>query len=76
MHCLAYVIAQIGFMLFFENLLLGLVSLVVGDFTRFLCSKGFVTILIYLMGYDVIAHFTFSGSAALNTSIVFLIISW
>ncbi|MDQ7860646.1 hypothetical protein RCO48_04805 [Peribacillus frigoritolerans] len=33
-----------------------------------------MTILIYLMGYDVIAPFTFSGSAALNTSIVFLII--
>ncbi|MFD9628136.1 ABC transporter permease [Peribacillus muralis] len=65
---------QIGFMLFFENLLLGLVSLVVGILLGFLCSKGFMTILIYLMGYDVIAPFTFSGTAALNTSIVFLII--
>ncbi|MGE1163823.1 ABC transporter permease [Peribacillus simplex] len=65
---------QIGFMLFFENLLLGLVSLVVGILLGFLCSKGFMTILIYLMGYDVIAPFTFSGSAAWNTSIVFLII--
>lgn len=65
---------QIGFMLFFENLLLGLVSLVVGILLGFLCSKGFMTILIYLMGYDVIAPFTFSGSAVLNTSIVFLII--
>ncbi|MCT1387899.1 ABC transporter permease [Peribacillus frigoritolerans] len=65
---------QIGLMLFFENLLLGLVSLVVGILLGFLCSKGFMTILIYLMGYDVIAPFTFSGSAALNTSIVFLII--
>ena len=33
-----------------------------------------MTILIHLMGYDVIAPFTFSGSAALNTAIVFLII--
>ena len=65
---------QIGLMLFFENLLLGLVSLVVGILLGFLCSKGFMTILIYLMGYDVIAPFTFSGSAALNTSLVFLII--
>ncbi|OAH52835.1 ABC transporter permease [Domibacillus aminovorans] len=65
---------QIGFMLFFENLLLGLVSLVVGIVLGFLCSKGFMTILIHLMGYDVIAPFTFSGSAALNTAIVFLII--
>ncbi|WP_340372764.1 ABC transporter permease [Peribacillus sp. FSL E2-0218] len=65
---------QIGFMLFFENLLLGLVSLVVGIILGFLCSKGLMTILIYLMGYDVIAPFTFSGTAVLNTSIVFLII--
>ncbi|MFJ7754420.1 ABC transporter permease [Peribacillus muralis] len=65
---------QIGFMLFFENLLLGLVSLVVGIVLGFLCSKGFMTILIYLMGYDAIAPFTFSGSAALNTAIVFLLI--
>lgn len=65
---------QIGFMLFFENLLLGLVSLVVGVVLGFLCSKGFMTILIHLMGYDVIAPFTFSGPAALNTAIVFLTI--
>ncbi|MFF2753646.1 FtsX-like permease family protein [Psychrobacillus sp. NPDC058041] len=65
---------QIGFMLFFENLLLGIVSLVVGVVLGFLCSKGFMTILIHLMGYDVIAPFTFSGPAALNTAIVFLTI--
>lgn len=65
---------QIGFMLFFENLLLGLFSLVVGIILGFLCSKGFMTILIRLMGYDVIAPFTFSVSAALNTAIVFLAI--
>lgn len=63
---------QIGFMLFFENLLLGLVSLVVGVVLGFLCSKGFMTILIHLMGYDVIAPFTFSEQAALNTTVVFL----
>lgn len=65
---------QIGFMLFFENLLLGLVSLVVGVVLGFLCSKGFMTILIHLMGYDVIAPFTFSEQAALNTTVVFLAI--
>ncbi|MEK3979734.1 FtsX-like permease family protein [Psychrobacillus sp. FSL K6-2836] len=65
---------QIGFMLFFENLLLGLVSLVVGVGLGFLCSKGFMTILIHLMGYDVIAPFTFSEQAALNTTVVFLAI--
>lgn len=65
---------QIGFMLFFENLLLGLFSLVVGIVLGFLCSKGFMTILIQLMGYDVVAPFTFSAAAAMNTAIVFLVI--
>ncbi|MDI2588616.1 ABC transporter permease [Psychrobacillus sp. NEAU-3TGS] len=65
---------QIGLMLFFENLLLGLFSLVIGVILGFLCSKGFMTILIHLMGYDIIAPFTFSSSAALNTAIVFLAI--
>ena len=66
--------SQIGFMLFFENLLLGLVSLVMGVVLGFLCSKGFMTILIHLMGYDVIAPFTFWDQRLLNTAIVFLII--
>ncbi|MEH6944067.1 ABC transporter permease [Bacillus sp. JJ722] len=65
---------QIGFMLFFENLLLGLISLVVGIVLGFLCSKGFMTLLIRLMGYDAVAPFTLSQSAVLNTAIVFFII--
>lgn len=33
-----------------------------------------MTILIHLMGYDVVAPFTFSMAAAMNTAIVFLVI--
>lgn len=65
---------QIGFMLFFENLLLGVFSLVIGVFLGFLSSKLFVTLLIRLMGYDVVAPFTFSTEAVINTASVFLII--
>ncbi|MEK4762311.1 FtsX-like permease family protein [Viridibacillus sp. FSL E2-0187] len=65
---------QIGFMLFFENLLLGVFSLVIGVFLGFLSSKLFVTVLIRLMGYDVVAPFTFSTEAVINTASVFLII--
>ncbi|MBK3495907.1 FtsX-like permease family protein [Viridibacillus sp. YIM B01967] len=65
---------QIGLMLFFENLLLGVFSLVIGIFLGFLSSKLFVTILIRLMGYDVVAPFTLSTEAIINTAIVFFII--
>lgn len=65
---------QIGFMLFFENLLLGCVSLAAGIIIGFLASKGLLSILIHLMGYNVSAPFTFSIEAVINTAVVFFII--
>lgn len=65
---------QIASMLFFENLLLGCMSLVIGILLGFVASKGILTILIQLMGYDVIAPFTFSFAAILHTAIVFFIL--
>lgn len=65
---------QIGFMLFFENLLLGAVSLLAGIIIGFLASKGLLSILIRLMGYDVAAPFAFSWQAVMNTVIIFMII--
>lgn len=65
---------QIGFMLFFENLLLGAVSLLAGIVVGFLASKGLLSILIKLMGYDVAAPFAFSWQAVANTALVFMII--
>lgn len=65
---------QIGFMLFFENLLLGVVALVAGITLGFIASKGLLSILIHLMGYDVSAPFTFSIEAVIHTSVVFLLI--
>lgn len=65
---------QIASMLFFENLLLGCVSLIIGILLGFVASKGILTILIQLMGYDVIAPFTFSIAAIIHTAIVFFIL--
>lgn len=65
---------QIGFMLFFENLLLGVIALGAGIVIGFIASKGLLSILIRLMGYDVSAPFTFSIEAVINTAIVFFFI--
>lgn len=65
---------SIGFMLFFENLLLGFVSLIIGIFIGFLTSKFFFFILFKMMGYEVAAEMTLSLSAIINTIIVFGII--
>lgn len=65
---------KIGMLLFFENLIIGLFSLVVGVVVGFFLSKLFLTILIRLMGFEVIAQFAFSSEAVVNTFIVFFII--
>ncbi|MEK4427171.1 ABC transporter permease [Solibacillus sp. FSL K6-1523] len=65
---------KIGLMLFFENLVIGLISLVLGVAMGFFMSKILLTILVRLMGYEVVANFTFSGQAVLNTAIVFALL--
>ena len=65
---------QIGLMLFFENLFIGLVSLVAGIAIGFLMSKVLLTILVRLMGYSLTAGFVFSSEAVINTVIVFSIL--
>ncbi|KOS66210.1 ABC transporter permease [Lysinibacillus contaminans] len=65
---------KIGLMLFFENLVIGFMSLVLGIIIGFLMSKILLTILVRLMGYEVVANLTFSGQAVLNTLVVFAIL--
>lgn len=65
---------QIGFLLFFENLMIGFVSLVAGIVAGLLLSKMLLTILIHLMGYDIVAGFTLSADAVMNTALVFFLI--
>ncbi|MBS4189870.1 ABC transporter permease [Bacillus sp. FJAT-49705] len=65
---------SIGFMLFFENMVIGLLSLVVGVALGFLLSRALLTILMKLMGLDIVIGFAFSMDAVTNTLIVFFII--
>ncbi len=65
---------SIGFMLFFENMVIGLLSLVVGVALGFLLSRALLTILMKLMGLDIVIGFAFSMDAVINTLIVFFII--
>ncbi|MBD8005198.1 FtsX-like permease family protein [Bacillus norwichensis] len=65
---------SIGFMLFFENMVIGLLSLVVGITLGFLLSRALLTILMKLMGLNIVIGFAFSMDAVINTLIVFLII--
>lgn len=65
---------KIGLMLFFENLVIGLISLALGIVIGFFMSKILLTILVRLMGYEVVANFTFSGQAVLNTAVIFAIL--
>ncbi|GEN84450.1 ABC transporter permease [Sporosarcina luteola] len=65
---------SIGCLLFFENMVIGLLSLIIGVVLGFLLSRALLSILLKLMGLDVVAGFTFSTGALINTVIVFFII--
>lgn len=65
---------KIGFMLFFENLMMGILALCVGIMIGFLLSKGLLTILVQLMGYDVIANFVLSWEAVQQTALIFMVL--
>ena len=65
---------QIGFLLFFENMVIGLFSLIVGILLGFLASKGILAILIQLMGLTIVSSFTLSGEAIRQTLLIFMVI--
>lgn len=65
---------QIGWMLFYENLILGAMSLAVGIFIGMVLSKFFIMILMKLMGVAVTVHFSISTQAIVETVVVFLIV--
>lgn len=71
---------QVAQMLFYENLVMGMVALTVGIFLGALFSKLFAMLLLSLMGHQVQVNFFISPRAMLNTVAVFLIlflaISW
>ncbi|WP_326929624.1 FtsX-like permease family protein [Bacillus sp. m3-13] len=65
---------SIGFLLFFENMVIGVLSLVVGLGLGFLLSRVLLSILMKLMNMNMIVGFAFSMDAVLNTLLVFFII--
>ncbi len=65
---------KIGLMLFFENLVIGLVSLVLGIVLGFFMSQGLLMILVRLMGYEVVGNLTFSSEALINTTGIFALL--
>ncbi|KMJ57627.1 ABC transporter permease [Bacillus sp. LL01] len=65
---------SIGLLLFFENMVIGLLSLVVGIGLGFLLSRVLLSILMKLMNMDMMVGFAFSMDAVLNTLLVFFVI--
>ncbi len=65
---------QIGLLLFYENMILGIGSLFFGLLLGIILSKLFAMILIKLMGFAIIAHFSISIKAVIQTIIGFMLI--
>lgn len=65
---------QIGRMLFYENIIMGILALGAGIFMGSLLSKVFVMLLIKLMGFSVGVQFTIILKAIINTIITFAIL--
>lgn len=65
---------QIGAMLFYENIFMGIAALLVGIIMGSLLSKFFMMILIKLMGFSADISFMVPIYAVLNTALVFIIL--
>lgn len=64
----------IGFLLFFENLVIGLISLVIGVGLGFFLSQALLSLLLKLMGLSISIGFAFSMQAVIETVLVFFLI--
>ncbi|GBF74934.1 ABC transporter permease [Paenibacillus sp. 598K] len=64
----------IGWMLFFENIVIGIASLVAGIGLGFLVSQALLAVLLKLMGLELTVGFIFSQKAVMHTAIVFLLL--
>ncbi|WP_152658113.1 FtsX-like permease family protein [Oceanobacillus sp. CFH 90083] len=65
---------SIGFLLFFENIVIGLISLVIGVGSGFLLSQALLSLLLKLMGLSLSVGFAFSLQAVMETVVVFFLI--
>lgn len=66
--------SKIGFLLFFENMMIGLISLIIGVGLGFFLSKFFLVLLLKLMGIQMELGFNLSTDAIIETTIVFFAI--
>jgi putative ABC transport system permease protein len=65
---------EIGRMLFYENLLMGILALGTGILLGSLLSKLFVMLLLQLMGFDIQVQFSILLQPIINTSIMFFVL--
>ncbi|PEK43138.1 ABC transporter permease [Bacillus toyonensis] len=65
---------EIGKMLFYENMLMGLLSLVIGIIIGSLLSKGFLNLLVNMMELGVKVHFEVPIGAVIDTAVIFCFI--
>lgn len=65
---------QIGRMLFYENIVMGILALAAGILMGSLFSKLFIMLLVRLMGFSANIIFMISSKAVLNTTVVFILL--
>ncbi|MED0988533.1 ABC transporter permease [Bacillus nitratireducens] len=65
---------QIGKMLFYENMLMGLMSLIIGIAIGSVLSKLFLELLVSMMGLNLNVHFEVPIAAIVDTAIIFFVI--
>ncbi len=65
---------QIGRMLFYENMVMGIAALASGILIGSLLSKLFIMLLIRLMGFSANIQFMIPPMAVLNTAVVFILL--
>ena len=65
---------QIGKMLFYENMLMGLMSLIIGIAIGSVLSKLFLELLVNMMGLNLNVHFEVPMAAIIDTAIIFFVI--
>ncbi|MDG2795005.1 ABC transporter permease, partial [Vibrio parahaemolyticus] len=65
---------EIGKMLFYENMLMGLMSLIIGIAIGSVLSKLFLELLVSMMGLKLNVHFEVPMAAIVDTAIIFFVI--
>ncbi|MGD2277653.1 ABC transporter permease [Bacillus wiedmannii] len=65
---------QIGKMLFYENMLMGLMSLIIGIAIGSVLSKLFLELLVSMMGLNLNVHFEVPMAAIVDTALIFFVI--